>query len=572
MVVAAAVSAAILPGSAYALTSENFRVVAPQAAVPAGLNAQEKQLYANIFAAISAKRWDEAFQLIERAPRSPMASMARAELYLAPGSPEIPAEKLEALLNAAPYLPQAERLENLALRRGVTAVPLRPTTQRMGYLGEAPRRNLPEPTRSEDISNLREQIQVFIRNDNSAAAEAAYLGSAASLSSGAKAELQARIAWSYYTENDDGNARRLASSAARESSDWAVQGHWISGLASWRLRDFANALTSFDYVAQRGWNDDMRATGLYWASRAATASRQPQRAQKYLQLATKIPESFYGLMASEALGLEFLAAKQIRARKTDWNAIDGEKNVQIAIGLSEIGQFKLADETLRFQARIGASEMHADIAKLAGALNLPGTQFWLAHYGPSRNFTNATTRYPLPSWKPQGGWRVEPALVFAHTLQESSFRTDVISSAGARGLMQVKPTTAKEMARKRGENLNSSDLDQPSVNLEYGQSYLEKLKELPTTGGLLPKVIAAYNAGPTPVSRWNTEVRDNGDPLLFIESIPYWETRGYVSTILRNLWIYEFFQNKTGISRPGLVQYLWPSFPDQNGKMTLTKG
>jgi soluble lytic murein transglycosylase-like protein len=176
-------------------------------------------------------------------------------------------------------------------------------------------------------------------------------------------------------------------------------------------------------------------------------------------------------------------------------------------------------------------------------------------------------RYPMPNWEPTGGWRVPPALVYAHTLQESNFRTDVISPAGARGLMQVRPGTAGDMARARGARFTASELDQPAVNLEYGQSYLEKLRDMPATGGLLPKVIAAYNAGPTPVTRWNSEIRDNGDPLLFIESIPYWETRGYVSIILRNYWIYEMRENKASGSLNGLAQYLWPKFPDENGNV-----
>jgi hypothetical protein len=75
-------------------------------------------------------------------------------------------------------------------------------------------------------------------------------------------------------------------------------------------------------------------------------------------------------------------------------------------------------------------------------------------------------------------------------------------------------------------------------------------------------VIAAYNAGPAPVIRWNSEIRDNGDPLLFIESIPYWETRGYVSIILRNYWMYEVQMGRSGGSKTGLAQYLWPKVPE----------
>jgi len=193
----------------------------------------------------------------------------------------------------------------------------------------------------------------------------------------------------------------------------------------------------------------------------------------------------------------------------------------------------------------------------------------MGHYGPSGQKLDPMMRYPYPNWTPAGGWRIDPSLVYAHSLQESAFRTSVISGAGARGLMQVKPSTAQEMARARGDFISASDLDRPSVNLEYGQSYIEKLRDMNATGGLLPKVIAAYNAGPAPLSRWNSEIRDNGDPLLFIESIPFWETRGYVSIVLRNYWMYEIQRGKNGGSMKGLAQYLWPTVPKEGRVATV---
>src|SRR3546814_7983463 len=63
---------------------------------------------------------------------------------------------------------------------------------------------------------------------------------------------------------------------------------------------------------------------------------------------------------------------------------------------------------------------------------------------------------------------------------------------------------------------------------------------------------------PAPVARWETEVRDQGDPLLYMESIPYWETRGYVGTVLRNYWMYEAQQGKPSVSRAALAQGEWP--------------
>ena len=86
----------------------------------------------------------------------------------------------------------------------------------------------------------------------------------------------------------------------------------------------------------------------------------------------------------------------------------------------------------------------------------------------------------------------------------------------------------------------------------------------PLTAGQLPRVIASYNAGPLPVARW-AAINDRGDPLLWMESIPYWETRGYVGIVLRNYWIYEQQSADRSSSRRALAQGLWPRFPGTRG-------
>ena len=78
-------------------------------------------------------------------------------------------------------------------------------------------------------------------------------------------------------------------------------------------------------------------------------------------------------------------------------------------------------------------------------------------------------------------------------------------------------------------------------------------------------MIAAYNAGPKPVGEWNFRQIDRGDPLLYIESIPYWETRGYVPIVLRNYWLYDHANGKTSPSRQALAQGLWPKMPGMAG-------
>ena len=544
---------------------------AVRAGAPALLSSSEKRAYRAIFDAIETGKWDEANALIAKVGQGPMRYMATAELYLAPGSPVVSVTQLEELLNSAPWLPQAERLESLAIKRGAQNLPQRPGTQSFSYLGESPRRQLPKSVDAPQADAIRSEINRFVKDDAPASAEAKLNELAGSLAADALTEMQYRVAWSYYIENDDVNAQRMGAVARQGIGDWAAQGAWAHGMASWRLKQYDTAFGAFDQVARRADNDDMRAAGLFWSARAAMAAKRPEQMQPRMQAAAQMPETFYGILASEALGMEPIARKQMRATALNWDELKRDGNVQIAVGLSEIGESNLADETIRFQARIGDASKHGGLAQLAGSLNLPSTQFWLGHYGPSRKQADALARYPMPSWQPTGGWRVDPSLAFAHTLQESQFRTQVVSPANAIGLMQVRPGTAGDIARAKGQAFQSSDLKQPTVNLEYGQSYMEYLRDHQTTGGLLPKVIAAYNAGPNPVARWNSEIRDNGDPLLYIESIPYWETRGYVGIVLRNYWIYEMRAGKSGGSMTGLAQYQWPRFPGSDGRSVAVR-
>ena len=189
---------------------------------------------------------------------------------------------------------------------------------------------------------------------------------------------------------------------------------------------------------------------------------------------------------------------------------------------------------------------------------------WLANNGQSGARSDAADRYPNPRWTPSGGWRVDPALAFGHVIQESSFRRAAVSPVGAVGLMQVRPGTAGDIARSRGTGLGS--LTDVSMNLEYGQSFIEMMRGNRGTAGQLPRVIASYNAGPVPVARW-ASIYDKGDPLLWIESIPYWETRYYVPSILRNMWVYQGLNNRETPTLREIAQHRWPAFPTGVGTL-----
>lgn len=560
-------------GASPALAADTGPELAPSPqTVPDILSSKQKQLYTGVLAAIRGGRWADARALLDSDDKGVLGDFLRAELLVAANSPRAEIADIMPVLSRSPWLPQAAQLGRLAARRGATDVPQLPAEMRLSWSGTAPRRIGADSISGDPAAaELARTIPDRIKNDDPAGAEALLNAAADRLTPEARDEWRQKVAWSYYIENDDANALRMASDCASGHSAWSTQGAWVQGLAAWRTRDYRTALAAFDRVAREAPDAELRAAGYYWAARAATAGGQPELVQPRMRAASANQETFYGLLAAETLGLEASSQREnVRADRSAWRALESLPNVRIAMALAEIGEDKYADETLRHQARIGSPEQHERLIGIAEALSLPETQLYLAHNTPQGRKLAAATRYPQPRWEPSGGWKVDPALVFAHTLQESRFQRTVVSPAGAYGLMQVRPGTARDIARWDGITAALGDLKTPAVNMDLGQRYLQYLSRDAATGGLLPKVIAAYNAGPAPVARWATEVRDNGDPLLYMESIPYWETRGYVGTVLRNYWMYEAQQGKPSVSRAALAQGQWPRFPDGKDRIRLT--
>jgi soluble lytic murein transglycosylase-like protein len=536
--------------------------------LPPVLNDAEKTAYLGVFADLKAGLWTEAAAKIDALPDGPLKSYARAELYTEKGSPKIsnPAD-LTALATAAPWLPQAPQLVALARTRGATGTPELPAQQRMIWLGSAPARERADTIKDDPVAaQLAPKILPLIKIDDPAGCEAILAEQEPNLSGPALAEWRQRVAWSYYLNGDDANARRLASLARTGQGDWGVQADWTVGLAAWRQHDYAAAANAFAAVAMRGGDPDILAAGHYWAARAFMAAGQPDKVQSRLRAAAHYGETFYGILAAEGLGLRQLPPHELDVLTRNWSRLSAVPNIRVAKALSEIGEYDRAAQALKFQARLGRPEDHAFLASLAARLNLPETQLYLAHNGPSGAQPSVSARYPTPDWRPVGGWRIDKSLVYAHALQESRFRPDVVSPAGAYGVMQVLPGTAQLIARRRGQSApDRSLLLNPSVNLDYGQARLEQVRDYGATGGLLPKVVMAYNAGPGMLDVWNARVKGGEDPLLFMESIPFWETRGYAVTVLRNYWMYERNAGQKSPSLKALAQDMWPRFPGLPG-------
>ena len=539
--------------------------------VPRQLTGEASAAARATFDALARQDWLAVANGLAAMPDGPLKRYATAEYYLAPTSPRVDAPELEALLAKGADLPQAAQLLELAVRRGAVSVPSLPATQAFSSRGYPGRRNEPRSVTAGDpaSSALEEQVRQLVQDDRSAEAEALIDGARGWLAPDALAQLLTRVGWSWYIVGDDAAAARLGSEASALSGEWAAQGDWLSGLAGWRARDCKGALDGFGRLAARATDPELLAAGHYWQARASIACGRPQNATPLLRAAARTDETFYGLIARAALGIGDVADPAASDVRTAWKHLSSHDNVRLAAQLLEIGQEDRADAALRRQARLGGREDYDDLIVLAGAMGLPRVQMWLGANVPPGSVVRAAARFPAPDWTPDRGWRVNRSLVFAHTLQESDFRHGVRSAADARGLMQLRPIAARDIDQQRGFTVRAGDLFDPVTNLEYGQSYLERLRDLSDSQGLLPKVIAAYNAGPTPLARWNQRPDLQGDPLLWIESISYRETRAYVPTVLRNFWMYEGAGRDGRGSREALAQGLWPRFPGLPGPIAI---
>ena len=538
---------------------------APMRGIPDQLDSDQRAGYRAVFAAIHDKRWNDAqIQLTAMKP-GPLHPVAQAELILAKGSPRVENEPVLAVLNSAPELPEAVGLARILTSRGVVA-PTLPYQQRLIWRDGATTRGRAKATKLDlAAAELALRMQPLIKDDRGAEAQA-LLESTANLSPEAQTEWQQRVAWIYYLQGDNANARAMAAKARMGGTDWAVQGEWVGALAAWRQNDCDAASRGFGQVAARASDVELRAAGLFWAARTDMKCGRPNLVEGRLKSAAQLDETFYGMLARQQLGIRERPRVSDELMLADWDRLNGRPNVRVAAALIEIGETQLADSVLRQQAKIGPATEYASLVRLTETLDLPETLMWLGNNCPQGATPPTIARFPAPKWAPDGGWKVDKALVYAHALQESRFRKDVISPAGAYGLMQIMPAAAVDYAREQGITVDRGALAKPSTNMAVGQRTLQRLRDQAVTGGYLPKVIAAYNAGPVPVGEWNAIVKDGGDPLLYIESIPYWETRGYVTTVLRNYWMYEAKDGRlASSSRSALAQGMWPRFPGLAG-------
>ncbi len=406
-------------------------ITAAQRRVPAQLTAVQRSAYRAIFLAIDAGRYGAAEAALAALPAGPLHATAKAQLLLArgPGRSGIAADWLAANTD----LPQAPRLVAMAARS--VDAPLLPVQKTLRTVSFVPAMG-PRSARGDGLRDepTIARLKPLLAADRNSEAEAVIAGVAGQLSPDVAAEYYERTAWSYYGAGDDFAAERMGKAAAAGSSSWSGLGGWVAGLAAFRRGDCAAAASAFDAVALRFGGEDIAPAANFWAARSYLACGKPAEVAKRLQSAAAHADTFYGMLARRTLGLaqpldwaepDFITA--------DWNHLANLPGARRAAALVEIGEIGLADRELKYLAATTATENYPAVLRLAARLNLPATQFWLAHHPPEGIDPPLSARYPAPEWNPAHGWRVDKGLVFAHALQESNFVTSATSSRRRQG-------------------------------------------------------------------------------------------------------------------------------------------
>jgi soluble lytic murein transglycosylase-like protein len=460
-------------------------------------------------------------------------------------------EALKSWLDTHANYPEAKRIYALAKKKS-TEGQVRDPERRIirGSSDDAP--DLTSEFEDAATQAVSLKLRTLIKNGQNGEAQSYLFGEArAALSESDFNKLTADLAAGFYYSGRFDLALQLAKQAA-QAGDHAPLADWIAGLAQWRTQNYAQAAVHFEAMALRpemtSW---LKTSAAFWAGRAFIAAREPQKARPMFELAATKPRTFYGLIALTLLG----EPAPFNWEKLKLNARGFQKLAKIpevsrAVALAQLGQRDLAEDVLlRAHGRLPPALDESFIA-LANDMGFASVQFFAA--SAAKRADLKAEAYPIMRLEPKGGFKVDAALVHAIVRQESRFEADVESSSGARGLMQVLPSTAK-----LGEDANNKLFD-PTYNLTVGQDYVRKMMGYAEPFGNLFQTVVAYNGGPGNLLKWRSEVEHGGDPLLFIESIPSRETRGYIERVMANMWIYQLRMGKPTVTLNQVAEGKWP--------------
>lgn len=358
-----------------------------------------------------------------------------------------------------------------------------------------------------------------------------------------QSQIMSRIAAVYLYLGHNKKARSTAKKAVALSTETPLA-PWIMGLTAWMNTDYADAAKNFTLAANATYASPwMTSAAAYWGARASMRARQYKNVSQLLSKAMENQRTFYGLIATKALGYGFdfnWTMPTLTPKSQD--ALQQYQAGARAHALATIGKLDMAEAEL-FSLPVKEDTALAEAAiALANEYNLAGfaMRFSMAVKNPAGGFYDGGL-FPVSSWtQTQGRNNNQIALLNGFIRQESRFDIQAKNATGATGLMQIMPNTAAFIT-ENGEYKTLSGrkkLLNPTNNISIGHQYLEHLQSLTVVKNDLFNIAIAYNAGPGNLRKWQRTLRVK-DPLLFIELIPSSETRAFVERVATNYWIYQ---------------------------------
>ncbi|MBF0374057.1 MAG: lytic transglycosylase domain-containing protein [Alphaproteobacteria bacterium] len=551
------VTAAITPG----LAKQGRKV-----ALPTPLSNLDAANYRAIFAIQARGQFDQADRQIGKLQNRLLMGHVLAQRLLHPAH-QATFPELKAWMDAYADHPQAPAIWSLARKRMPAGAKLKQPVSR-GSTGKPSGNAMNDDGANWEVEArdngpmkpVKARFRQLLRDGDPAAAET-LLGGAAfrAAGQGEMDDAKAQLAAAWFAQGDDRRAAALAIEVADRAGDVLPTAHWTAGLSLWRLNRLEEARRHFEAVANAQGSPWMIAAGAFWAARANLVGRRPEVVNHWLQIAADHSRTFYGLLARRALAQNsFFDWEATPFTDADVEILTRIEGGHRAMALLQVGEKERAeDEILRLHPNATPAVAQSMLA-LASAGGMPELALRLGTSLNDGRFHD-TAAYPLPSWQPTDGWQVDKALVFALVRQESKFNPAARSRAGATGLMQLMPATARYISGGR-----LGDLNDPAVSLALGQRYVQYLLEQDGVRGNLMMMLAAYNAGPNTVARWRREVGFRDDALLFLESIPSRETRIFTERVLTNLWIYRSRLGQASPSLDALAAGNWPLYDPQD--------
>lgn len=551
----------------------------PTGALDAGpyrspLEGTQMDLYREIFRLQDMGAFDQADKRIHQLKDKSLLGHVRAQRYLH-ADYKAGFEELKDWLSNYADLPEAERISRLANRRvpegGATLAKVTysaPSIETMDEPGMTAKTYVPDLVRTKEqdgavaalVKSIRRHVQKY--EPSAALALLNEDPSSVYLDTVEKDRMLATIAAGYLYAGKMDEAANLSARALNRSGAFAPQAGWINGLVQWRFKNYKEAAKSFENTAispfASGW---MVSAASYWAGRAEAKAGSDRAAQKWMKRAADYPKTFYGMMAAASLGkstaLDWAAPELARAQEKE---ILGTPAGQRAEKLLAAGQVTLAEDEIRALYVRGDNARKKALLAFAYDRKLPGLSMKLAH---SVSGNPDSALYPAMPWAPTKGYRIDRALLHAIIRQESHFNASAENRwSGATGLMQLMPNTAYHVAGedKFNDYEGKALLKTPEVSLDLGQDYVEELLNNGTVGQDLLSLAIAYNAGPGNLARWKAERADVSDPLYFLETIPYAETRTYTKRVMANYWIYRARFDQTDDSLLALANGKWARY------------